>query len=213
MTPRRSAAALLAGLLLLAGCGVRSDESARELAAENVPFGLLEDASATTTTTEASAPRSRVLVYLVRDERLEPQPRQVDERTPQAVVRSLLGEISAEEDAAGFRTAIPVDTQVREVRPSSDGSSWVVDLSDEFLSISGSQQIKALAQVVCTLTAQRLDGIRIAGVRFAFEGQPQEVLNGQSQHTGEPLTCASYAPLPVGLDPPPDPPPAATGDQ
>ena len=198
MTGRRAASLAAAALLAvaaLAGCGIQSDDGPRELAADDVPFGLLEPTTTSTSTTEPGAGRTNVDVFLVRDELLEPQTRPVAEQTPRGALESLLGDIAAEEDRKGFRTAIPVDTRLRDLRQPTGSPTVVVDLSDEFLSIQGSQQIKALAQVVCTLTDQRFDGPRITGVRFAFEGQMADVPNGDSELTSEPLTCQSYAAL------------------
>ena len=191
------AVALVAASLLTA-CGIRGDAAPRELGVDDVPFGLLDSTSTSTSTTEPAQSQTLVKVFLVREEKVQPQNRRVAERTPQRALESLLSDIAADEDARGFRTAIPVDTQLRGLRQPTGSTTMVVDLSDAFLSIQGSQQITALAQVVCTLTDQRFDSTRITGVRFAFDGDLADVPDGASELTSAPLTCDSYAQLVVG---------------
>jgi hypothetical protein len=62
----RRALLVVVALVVATSCGVRSDQEPRELSADQVPYGLLDDAPATTTTVRArTVPTESVVVYLV----------------------------------------------------------------------------------------------------------------------------------------------------
>jgi spore germination protein GerM len=194
-----------------AGCGVGSDDAPRPLAADDVPFGLLEPRSTSTTSApEAPAPNEVVQVYLLAsDGRLEGVLRRVvatENRSTLAAnaLRVLLEGPTDEERAGGITSAIPTGTRLRGVLQPSDGVV-TVDLSREFTTegLEGRGQIAALAQVV--FTATELD--RISGVRFAIEGEPRAVPRGVAGGlTDAPLGRSAFP----DLDPDGAPPPATT---
>lgn len=180
---------------LVAACGVPSDEAPRAISATDVPFGLL-DAVGTTTTTASLVPELQpgvaVTVYLLdRDGLLLPVSRRSSVGGPVDVLRALLEGPRPDESAAGLRSALPVATELLAFRTGPETGAAIVDLSDDFLTVQGEQQIKAVAQVVLTLT--ELPGI--TGVRFAFEGQVRPVFRAQGDLTDAPLTRASFTQL------------------
>ena len=198
MTPRLGL--VVAVGLLLGACGVQADEGPRALAADEVPYGLLEQAPPTTAAPRPpTVPTEAVTVYFVSGERMYKVLRQVNAppSVPKALTALLFGPLE-DEASSGVRSAInPTATiQARSI----DASTYLVDLSSEFAQGSVSEQILGLAQVVWTAT--ELPGV--TGVRFTLNGAPIQVPtpNGSS---GEPVgreAFAELAPLPPGIDPP-----------
>ncbi|MDP8953858.1 MAG: GerMN domain-containing protein [Actinomycetota bacterium] len=118
-----------------------------------------------------------------------------------------------EELARGLNSAITRSTTLLGVDGPRDGVV-TVDLSDDLRSIGGQGQRLALAQVVFTATAAP----EVSAVRFAFEGQPSAVPDGQGASTTEPLDRTDFAtfdpraPLaPPAASPPPSEAPPSSG--
>ena len=195
----RRLALLLVVALATTGCGVQSDRTARDLSANRVPYGLLEDAPSTTTTISPtpSVPRADVLVYFIKDDRLIFRVRQVNApATVAKALTSLLFGVQEEDVASGVRSAIDptASIQARAVDP----ATYQVDLSAEFSKGPSSEQVLALAQVVFTATA--LPGV--TAVRFTLDGVPIEVPTGSGSLTSGPVgrdAFAEFEPLPPGL--------------
>ena len=189
MTVRRSG--LLLALLLVAavaGCGIQGEDEPREVAAEDVPFGLLDSNTTTTASipAEGSVP---VTVFLVTgDRRLVGVTRAAPSDDAIGAMRALLQPVTEEESADGLSNSIPEDTQVIDVSIGSQPDTRVVNLSDEFLQVQGPVQVAAVAQVVWTLT--ELPDVR--GVQFAFEGEIRPVPRGDGETTSEPLLRSAF---------------------
>lgn len=199
--------------LVATACGVRPDDGPRAISSADVPFGLL-DAVGTTTTTAALVPELQpgvvVTVYLLdRDGLVIPVTRLTAAGGPVDVLRALLEGPRPEESAAGLRSALPVATELLGFRTGPETGAVVVDLSDDFLTVQGEQQIKAVAQVVLTLTELP----DITGVRFAFEGQVRPVFRAQGDLTDAPLTRSSFTQLTAASRPPADPVPSTVTDE
>jgi spore germination protein GerM len=176
--------AVLALLAALSGCGLPSDARPEVLDSGSVPADLL--------TTERASPPSpaqgqATTVFLVRDDRLVSRPRRAtsDNVAADAVRALLLGPLPSD-TAAGLSTAVPTDTRLISLDLS--GSIASVDLSTEFGSVGGSQQVLAVAQIVYTLTASP----SISGVRFAIEGRTVEVPNGSGSLSTAPRGRGDY---------------------
>lgn len=185
-----------------AACGVRSDAGPRALPADEVPFGLLDEASSTTNTAAPTpaVPTAPVLVYFVNGGRMFAVVRQVN--APPTVPKSLTALVfgpQEDEVAAGLRSAInPTATvQARAVDP----ATVLVDLSPEFVQGPTSEQVLGLAQIVYTAT-----GVAgVTGVRFTLNGAPVEVPTPSGSLTAQPIgrdAFAEFAPVPPGIDPP-----------
>ena len=193
---RRLVAVLVASVSLLAGtgCGVRSDEGARDLSVGRVPYGLLDEAPATTTSTPTpSVLRADVFVYFIKDDRMISKKRQVN--APASVAKSLtalLFGVQENEFAEGVRSAIDPTAAIQARKL--DATTYQVDLSAEFAQGSSSEQVLALAQIVYTATA--LPGV--SGVRFTLDGVPIEVPTGEGSLTSGPVgteVFLEFAPL------------------
>lgn len=189
MRSGRALAALLALALGVAACGVPEDDEPRALSERGVPFGLLSPAT-TQTTSPIAQPAASAVVYLVRENRLLPVQRQV--RVPVSAGRlldALLEGPTQDEAAAGFRTAISSEARVRDVTAAA--GVVTIELSREFVEVSGQDQILALAQIVFTATETDAAG----AVRFRLDGEPVEVPRADGTLTSAPLTRADYAAL------------------
>ncbi|HVF32765.1 MAG TPA: GerMN domain-containing protein [Acidimicrobiales bacterium] len=192
-------ALLLVLLVASAGCGVRSDTTARDLSASRVPYGLLEDAPTTTSTSPPtpSVARAEVLVYFIKDDRMTSKRRPVNApATVAKALTSLLFGVHEDEIGEGVRSAIDptASMQARAL----DAATYQVDLSAEFSKGPSSEQVLALAQIVYTATA--LPGV--TGVRFTLDGVPIEVPTGSGSLTSEPVgkeAFAEFAELPPNL--------------
>lgn len=164
---RRRAAAALALALSATACGVPADGAARLAPEEEVPFDLL---SGTTTSTPSGSSRGQdTTVCLALDGSLLAVFR--GSGGPQAL-DTLLSLVTAGategESNLGLRSA--VDDEVVSDVSSSDGTA-TVELLEEFGELPGNQQLLAVAQMTCTLTAQP-DVVR---VRFLLDDEQIEV--------------------------------------
>ena len=187
---RRLVAVVLVLATVTAGCGVRSDSSARDLSASRVPYGLLEDAPTTTTTSPPtpSVARTGVLVYFIREDRMVARAREVNApATVAKALTALLFGVQEDEAAAELRSAIDptASMQARALDP----ATYEVDLSAEFSKGPTSEQVLALAQIVYTATA--LPGV--TAVRFTLDGVPIEVPTGSGSLTSTPVGRDAFA--------------------
>lgn len=184
------------------GCGVRSEDSPRVLSVDEVPFGLLAAPSSTTTTAvpAPSVAGATVVVYLVRDGRMHPVLRQVN--APPTVAKSLTALLFGpleNEVAQGIRSAINPAAAVQ-ARPV-DPTTFLVDLSAEFIQGPISEQVLGLAQIVYTATA--ITGIE--DVRFTLNGAPIEVPTPSGFLTSAPIdrdAFVEFAPITPSADQP-----------
>lgn len=172
---------LLAALTLV-GCGIPLDSAPEvvdlEAAADPDDVGpVLGDLSA-------------VSLYLVRDEVLVPVTRDLPSPpAPEVVLGSLLGDVTEPEQRSDLRTAIPPGTRALGVTV--EDSTMRVDLSREFASVGGEEEILAVAQIVLTATA--LEGIDL--VTFELDGVPTDVPVASGALSAEPVGAADYESL------------------
>jgi hypothetical protein len=176
---------LLAGL---AGCGVPTHESATEVPSENVPFELLDRDSGVAT--GAGAGEEDVVMYFVRDGRLVRASRRLPTSpTPGRMLTSLREGPTSAEVSSGVRSALPAQSAVRNV--SLAGGTATVDLAGRFTTLSSSDQLLALAQIVYTLTARP----GIGQVRFTLQGESTEVPRANGSLTSSRVSRDDYAAL------------------
>jgi spore germination protein GerM len=165
---RRATALFLTLALGIAACGVKSDDRPRD-----IPQDQRVTPDANTPTSEPQEGTRPVRLYFLSaptpgsSDRLQPASRVVA-GTPVAIVKELIGGLSEVERERKLRTAIPPATGVRSAT-TADGTA-VVDLDDVFFKTRGDQQLRAVAQIVFTMTA--LPGIR--EVRLLIDGSERE---------------------------------------
>jgi hypothetical protein len=177
----------LAGLLaalLLSGCGVPQDGEPRALAPEEVPF-----ASPTDSAPAEPAGDREVSLGFVRDESVVLSSRTVeDPRTPEEVLELLFAGPSPDEDAAGLSTFLPSTVTVEDVELVEDTAVVTLEGPDD------SEVLRlpplAYAQIVATLTPDR-----VSGVRFRLDGNDLRVPREDSSLTTLPLSRRDYAGL------------------
>jgi spore germination protein GerM len=184
-----AAVAALAGLVVLAGCGVTSDAAPRPLAPSKVPFHLLDPKGGTSTSVP---PAANVIVYFVDPSgHLVPVERAVTE--PQhllSVMNALVaGPTSTEQANGGLSSSITPTVRVLNASVQSGGVA-VVNFNNAFIQIGSSNQVMAVAQVVYTATQQA----GVSGVQIEVGGAATDVPVASNAEVRRPVTRADYAP-------------------
>lgn len=175
----------------LTGCGVQLDDAPRPLAAETVPFGLLETSTTVpgeTPTTDAPLPTFQdTSVFLVDNSDLLVEVRRQLPGEVRLAILSLLTPPTEAEVNSGLRTAIPSTIGVRSVDGPDDGLV-TIDLGSDQSDASPDIPRLAFAQLVYTATAVA----DVDRVLFQVDGEAREVPTGEGQSTAEPLSEADY---------------------
>ncbi|TWH73282.1 sporulation and spore germination protein [Modestobacter roseus] len=155
---------------LLTGCGVSAQDTAEPLRT-GVPLVTQPGAG-------GPATGQRLTVYLVRGARLTEVERRMDAPTVAAALDQVVDGPTRAEAADGVRTALaPEVVGVEVVLP--DGTTTVA-VTRGFTSITGGNQLLAVAQVVWTLTGLPT----VTRVRFTVEGMPVELPTDTGLSTG-----------------------------
>lgn len=186
---------LLAAVLaatMLAGCSVDSDGRASIVDDDDVPFDLLDrEAPAVVSTTLPGDGGELVTLCFLRDGRLLPVEREFDAGVTAAdVVAALASPPAGEEPPA--RTALSEPVLVRGIAVLAGIAR--VDLGQSIAELSGEDQLLAVAQIVCTLTARP----GVGQVAFTLEGTPIEVPRGDGSLVSQPVSRDDYANLFAG---------------
>lgn len=166
----------------LAGCGIPIDSEPETLVLEldepspvNEP--LVEDLAA-------------VSMYLVRDERVVHVTRDLPSSAGlEDIVDSLLSGVSSPEERANLRTSIPAGTRLLGL--AQEAPLLRIDLSRDFASVGGEEELLAVAQIVLTTTAA--DSIDL--VMFLLEGVPTDVPVASGALSVEPVSAQDYQEL------------------
>lgn len=175
---RRAAAGL--ALLLLTACGVPQDDGPRALVAR--------DPVPSTSPVADPAGEGRVGLYFVRNGQVVLATRPVRTSTPTPeLVKILFAGTAPEERAAGLISVIPATLVVEDVEVS--GGTAVVTLSGPDTEVQRTQAL-AYAQIVATLTPNR-----VSGVRFRLRDADLPVPRADGSLTDAPLDRDDYASL------------------
>jgi hypothetical protein len=188
---RRRLAALTILCAALAACGIRAQEHATFESDDAVPFDLLDTTTSTATPSPARPDTVGIRVCLV-----DPTDHVV------AVTRDLpstftLGDLvrivgdgpTPAEREAGWTTAFSGSDLVDAVERA--GGVAEVGLTDQFTTMPAPDQLKAIAQLVCTFTEQR----GIGQVHFTVNGSSAEVPRGDGSATADAVSRLDYADL------------------
>lgn len=169
--------------VLVAGCGLRPESTAREIP----PTPDTRQSTSATPPDGPLAGTESVRLYLVRQDTLEPVLRHVD--TP-PTVRELVAYLEAgpshAERAAGYRSALTDTDLVADVQLV--GRIAVVGLADSFDLAGRPNDVLAFAEVVCTLALHP----SVDGVVFTRDGQRVGIPRDDGSLSEEPLTEADY---------------------
>jgi len=170
---------LLAGLLLLAACGVPQEEEPRALDRDAAPFRVFERDVAPQVQGDLD-----VRLYFVRGERLEPVVRSVDAPgSPRQVLDALFTGLTEEERSTGLSSSIPSTVSIVQVELRERIAVVTLDGLNE------QAQVLLFAQIVATLD----DRPEIDGVRFRTTDRDLAVPRGDSSLTDAPVDRSSYA--------------------
>jgi hypothetical protein len=170
-------------------CGIQADTTPRSLAADEVPYGLLDEGPPipSPSTSVPEVDRVNVAVYFLLGERLQPAPRTLpDPPSAARVLNSLLSGPTDEEAVSGLRTAINPTTQATVTRPAPD--IIAVDLTPDFTAVPGLEQRLAIAQIVFTATG--VEGV--SAVRFSIGGASIGIPLPDGTVTAEPVTRDAF---------------------
>ena len=184
----RLRAAVAAAVIALgcAACGLPATGQTQTIDPSGVPFGLLSPSPA-----ELASPKAQgqpTAVYFVRDDRLVTSLRRVDgDNAPAEIVRMLLDGPTREEAARNITSDIPEGTRL--ISLDVVGSIATVDLSEQFGTAGGSDQVLAVAQIVYTLTSTGA----VRAVQFAIGGKVIEEPDGSGSLASTPRSRADYA--------------------
>lgn len=178
--------ALATALVLLAGCGVQTDEQARIIAEND-----RRDLSAPAVLDDGPL-RGDTRIYLLASPQsgvrtpLRAVARDVSP-TPSGAMNSLLAGASATEQSQQLRSAIPEGTELRTARFAAPGLV-LVDLSAGLFEATGDELIDAMAQVVFTISA--LEGVN--RVQILVEGESKQLPRGDGQLVAGTLTVFDF---------------------
>lgn len=153
------ALAVVAPLVLLLGCGVRSQDAP-------VPLPVQVTSAAPSAQSEPNG--FAVTVYFVQFGRLAPASRPAPDTAPQTALRLLVDGPSSAEAAMGLETAL-VPQEFRTV--SGTRGALTLEAGPEFASIAGDDQLLAVAQLVWTATDHAPSDL----VRIIVRGKPIEI--------------------------------------
>jgi hypothetical protein len=168
-------------LTVAAACGIPSDGEPTVL-----PGGVVMPAVAPSEPAGQPAAEVDVSVFLVQAEQLVRLVRPARSGDLRNALDLLLAGPREAELAAGLRTAISPQTDLRSARL--DGDTAVVDLNAALVEVGGQEQILAVGQIVLTATA--VPGVR--QVRFLLEGQAVEVPRADGTLTSAALRPEDY---------------------
>lgn len=185
MSLTRRAALLLA--VLVAGCGVTSEDSARQVE----PPGGTRPVWPSQTSAPDDTGAVPVRLYMVHDGQIVPTVRHVSAKpSPGELLADLLAGPTDAEQQAGLTSALLGDDIITGVRLAT-GDHAVVELAPGLDETSRNDNVLAFGQIVCTLTAEP----PITGVSFTSDGQAVDIPIADSSLSAGPLTTADYAAL------------------
>lgn len=175
-------------VVLAAGCAVPAQDEAQTARNESVPFALLDPQAPPIVPPESGASSESVVLCFVRDDRLVIVS---DELAAPVGLRAPLDALVLTPADAGphLRTALTEPSIVREVRLL--GGIARVDLSVHVSALPADEQLLAVAQIVCTLTARP----GVGQVSFTLEGARLAVPKGDGSLVNSPVARDDYAGL------------------
>ena len=205
-------------VIVAGGCGIPTDRTDRPLPRAQVPFEPLPPSTSTTTTTPATtttlpvptttppptttstpsttttttpAPAFPENLYFLRSDELVRVRRFVgaEPRLTDIVNAFVIGPTS-DEISSGIRTALSLSSMITGV--TREGFTALVDLDASFLDLPGTEQIRAIGQIVYTVTGV---GGGIGNVRFTFNGRRGAVPRADGRPVSKPVSRDDYASL------------------
>lgn len=188
---RRVPAALTvaAAALVLAGCGVPAERSAREVTPPPGPYQAVVSSAPTPAQIGAVSEK----LFLVKGDKLVAVSRRVPV-TPSidTLVRDLLAGPTDDERDQGLTSALAGANVLSGVHLS--GRQAVVEVGSGLAGAGRNDEVMAFAQVVCTLASRP----EITGVSFTRDGRRIDIPRADGSLTQGPLGVADYSNLIAG---------------
>lgn len=185
MRARRLLLVLSTATVLVAACGISTEDEPRVVQPDELPGTLARPPGPDPAATRAAPGVTVVQVFLVRGPRLEAVTREVPAPATLAeTLHVLLRGPTPDEQRSGLRSALSPDVRLDSAVMSGNALVDVTPLHGE-----GEEQILGVAQLVFTATA--LPDIR--SVSVSLEGQPVEVPTGDGTLKRAPLNRADFA--------------------
>jgi spore germination protein GerM len=183
-------------VLVVAGCGVPTQDSPVPIRPEALPSRLQETARPRDVSPPTAGPgQVSVVVNFVRKDRLVRSVREVPNGPEQdrlaAIVAALIAGPTERERASGISSALPAGLQLTVA--ALHGNRAVIGLTGETAG-SAAENVLAVGQIVLSATAISA----IKEVTFERDGLPVEALLADGALTTNPLTAADYAALRAG---------------
>ncbi len=178
--------AVTAVVAVVSACAVPAERRAHVIADDDVPFELL-DPDAPAAIPAALGETELVTLCFVREDRLDPVERPLPAPVdPLGAVRALA---LPPTDAGSPGTAVSDPSLVQGVTVAAGVAR--VDLGPSIAALGSADQLLAVAQIVCTLTARP----GIGQIAFTVEGAPVDVPRGDGSVVAEPVSRDDYRSL------------------
>ena len=181
-------------VLLVAACGVPTEEGPRTIPRDDVPFDILVPSTAPSVEAGAAdRALSAVQVFFVRGDRLAAVPRQLSGPVSlRGVLDALMVGPTPAEAASGLRSAIR--PQARVINAAVRDGVAQIDLSTPFAGVQGEDQVPAVGQLVYACT--QLPGV--SGLQLLVDGRTVEVPTEEVKLTSRPLRRSDFPKLAPG---------------
>lgn len=185
----RHARLLVAATVLVAcaGCAVPAEHEAQVADDKSVPFALLAPDAPPLVPPATAARTEDVALCFVRESKLAVVERALD--APVGLRDAVTALTEPPAGTAGLRSALGDTSIVGDVQLGAGIAS--VDLRQAISTLGGDDQLLAVAQIVCTLTARP----GVGQVSFTLEGAPVNVPRGDGSLVAAPVSRDDYARL------------------
>ena len=178
---------LLMVMVLGPACGIPAAEQAEVASDRDVPFGLLDPAvTSTSTTNPPETPVSAVALCFYQGENLVTVGRQLAAVGTFDALQTLEERTTRAERERGLETAIPGPDTIRAASVVAGVAR--VDLAASFAALPAAEQLRVVAQIVCTATARP----GVGQVLFTLEGAPIDVPRGDGSLASGAVTRDDY---------------------
>ena len=174
-------------VVMAAACGIPTADSPEVASEDDVPFGLLAPAVTTTSTTAPPEnPSAAVSLCLYQGENLVTIGRELSGVALFDSLQALERQTSRAEREQGLETAIPSPDTIRSASVVAGVAR--VDLAASFAALPAAEQLRVVAQVVCTATSRP----GVGQVLFTLEGAPIDVPRGDGSLAAGAVTRDDY---------------------
>ena len=164
-------AVIVAGGLALSACGIPTQRSASPISTGGTRISLPHTQPTISPCTKSGCVPIDVY-FVAASGHLRPAGRVVPrDATLTTIIRSLLSGPTTAEQALGIRTALGAGIQLLSASVTTHKKSATLDFNTHFFTLSGTQEVVGVAQVVYTVNSI-MPG---AGVTFEIDGGPIEV--------------------------------------